>query len=226
MIDPATDGETRPPPTGRLSALIHGTAAILSAAGMAALLWSLPTGRDGRSVFAVAIYGASLVLAFASSAAYHGSRRWRRNWVMAMLDHCAIFILIAGTYTPFGLVALRGRGGLALTGIEWSLAALGVLARLFWIRRLHRLSIPIYVTMGWLGLAWYRPLLDTIGPAGLALIVAGGVAYTSGIAAYRWRRLRYSNELWHGFVVVGAALHFCAVALTVPFGGVAGGGGP
>ncbi len=123
--------------------------------------------------------------------------------------------MIAGTYTPVGLIALRERGGIPLVAIEWVLALLGVAARMFWIRRLHRLSIPIYVAMGWLGLAWYRPLLGTMGPTGLALIVAGGVAYTSGILMYRWKSLPFHNAIWHVFVVVGAALHFWAIAAYV-----------
>lgn len=208
-------GPTKLHRSSLLSALIHGAAAVLSAAGLVALLRSLPVESEGRTVFAVAVYGASLILAFASSALYHGRPHGARVWIAATLDHCAIFILIAGTYTPVGLIALRERGGIPLVAIEWVLALLGVAARMFWIRRLHRLSIPIYVAMGWLGLAWYRPLLGTMGPTGLALIVAGGVAYTSGILMYRWKSLPFHNAIWHVFVVVGAALHFWAIAAYV-----------
>jgi hemolysin III len=161
------------------------------------------------------IYGSSLVLAFGSSAAYHGTRRWARNWILATLDHCAIFLVIAGTYTPFGLIALRDRGGASLVAIEWALAFIGILARLFWIRRLHRFSIPLYLAMGWLGVAWSRPLIETVGPMGVSLILIGGAAFTLGILAYRWHRFAFHNPVWHLFVMAGAAFHFWTIAVYV-----------
>lgn len=196
----------------RLSAGLHGGAALLSAVGGAALLWSLPAESGGRTILALAAYGVALVLVFASSATYHAWPQWARRDIPATLDHCAIYILIAGTYTPFGLIALHGRGGALVVAIEWGLALLGVLARTFWIRRLHRLSVPIYIAMGWLGLPWWRPLLEAIGPVGVALTVAGGVAYSAGTLFFRWHRLPYHNALWHLFVVAGAVLHFWAIA--------------
>lgn len=197
------------------STILHGLATIASAAGLVVLLWELPFQNDGRTTFSIIVYGSSLLLAFGSSAAYHGSRRWARNWIFATFDHCAIFILIAGTYTPFGLIALRDRDGALLVAVEWALALVGILARLFWIRRLHELSIPLYLAMGWLGIAWFRPLVDTIGPSGLSLVAAGGVAYTLGILAYRWRSFAFHNPVWHVFVITGAALHFWAIAAYV-----------
>lgn len=201
--------------SSRLSATLHGTAAALSVVGTALLLRALPMASGANAVAAVAIYGASLVLAFASSAVYNGNRRWPHSWVLASLDHCTIFVLIAGTYTPVGLIALRDRDGLGLVALEWGLAGLGILVRLFWIKRLHRLSIPLYLTMGWLGIFWVLPLMDAIGTAGLGLIVAGGLAYSLGILMYRWHSLSSHNVLWHVFVVIGALFHFWAIATYV-----------
>jgi len=194
------------------SAVLHGLAAIASAAGMVALLWGCRFENDGRMVFSIVVYGGSLMLALGSSAAYHGTRRWTKNWIFATFDHCAIFLLIAGTYTPFGLIALHDRGGTSLVATEWALAFTGIVTRLFWIRRLHQLSIPIYLMMGWLGLAWSRAFVGTIGATGISLILIGGAAYTLGVLAYRWQSFAFHNPVWHIFVITGAASHFWAIA--------------
>lgn len=197
------------------SAALHGGAAALSAVGLIVLLHRLPPQMATLAVLGVTVYCASLVAAFLSSALYHGAREGERAGVLAALDHCAIYVLIAGTYTPFGLISLAGHDGVVLVGIEWLLALVGIAIRLFWLRRLHGLSIPLYLLMGWLGVFWARSLLQTIGVGGIALLVAGGLAYTGGIAFFRWERLPYNNVVWHCFVVAGAAAHFAAVTFFV-----------
>lgn len=219
MISMSRAGLARPSAEAPLSAAILGTAAALSVAGLIVLIGRALEARSGWPVSSVSIYGATLVFAYLSAALYHGARRKRARAVFQTFDHCAIFLLIAGTYTPFALLVLGDHLGWLLLALVWLLAFAGIGIRVFWIRRLHRFAPALYVVMGWLGLLWAGPLLDTVGAGALALIVAGGIAYTAGLAFFRWHGLRYGNALWHLFVVAGSACHFSAIALYVlPYG--------
>jgi hemolysin III len=197
------------------SAAIQGTTAALSAAGLVLLVHRAGAQSGALPVIGAAVYGASLIVAFLASALYHGVLQPRVKRIFRALDHCTIFVLIAGTYTPIALLALWHHEGWLLLASIWTLAILGIALRLAHGPRFHRLAIPLYVAMGWLGVAWSGPLYDAIGLGPILLIVAGGVAYTGGLAFYRWTRLPFSNVLWHLCVVAGTACFFLAIALFV-----------
>jgi hemolysin III len=131
------------------------------------------------------------------------------------LDHVAIFLLIAGTYTPFMLVSLQGAWGWSLLGVVWSLAVVGIALRLLLNGRAHGLMVITYLAMGWVVIVAIKPLVATLAVGGLVLLVAGGVAYSVGVIFYKWRALPYNHAIWHVFVMVGAALHFFAVLFYV-----------
>jgi hemolysin III len=135
--------------------------------------------------------------------------------VLRVLDHSAIFLLIAGTYTFFTLVSLRGPWGWSLFGVVWGLALAGIILRLVLRRRPTALFVVLYLAMGWCVVVAAKPLLAALVLGGVALLVAGGVAYSMGIVFYAWRSLPYAHAIWHGFVLAGSALHFAAVLVYV-----------
>jgi hemolysin III len=161
------------------------------------------------------VFGVALVLVYTISTLYHGIQHPRAKAVLRALDHSAIFILIAGTYTPFVLVSLHGPWGWALFGVVWGLAVLGIILQMGVLRRGTATSVLMYVGMGWVVVVAIKPLLDAVAAGGLALLLIGGLAYTAGTGFYVWRRLPYHHALWHGFVLLGSVSHFFAVLLYV-----------
>jgi hemolysin III len=160
----------------------------------------------GASVFA-----ATVVLLYLASTLYHALPRNKAKQVFRVIDHSAIYLLIAGTYTPFTLGVLRGTWGWVLFGVVWSLAVLGLTLKAVGGIRYPRLSTTLYISMGWLALIAIRPLWLHLPVAGWFWLIAGGLAYTSGIAFYAAERLRYGHLVWHVFVLIGTACHFVAV---------------
>jgi len=161
------------------------------------------------------VFGATLVLLYTASTLYHSLPSERAKHVFRVLDHSAIFILIAGTYTPLSLVAVGGPWGWSLFGAIWGLAAIGVLLNTIAHERWRWLSITLYVSMGWLVVIAIRPLVAAVSNGVLVLIVAGGLAYTLGLVFYGWRRLPYGHAVWHLFVLAGSVLHYLAVVFAV-----------
>ena len=163
------------------------------------------------------VFGAALVFLYSVSTLYHsvGSGRSRAKAVLRVLDHSAIFLLIAGTYTPFTLVSLRGPWGWSLFGVVWGLALAGIALRLVLRGRPTALFVALYLAMGWCVVVAAKPLLAALLPGAIALLGAGGVAYSLGVVFYTWRGLPYGHAIWHGFVLVGSAFHFAAVLLYV-----------
>jgi len=161
------------------------------------------------------VFGVALVLLYSTSTLYHALTHARAKQVLRVLDHSAIFLLIAGTYTPFTLVSLRGAWGWSLFGVVWGLAVLGVTLRLTLRRRPTALFLVIYLAMGWCALVALRPLIQALPASGLALLVTGGVAYSAGVAFYLWQRLRFHHAIWHGFVMLGSVFHYFAILLSV-----------
>lgn len=195
----------------------HGLAALASIAG-GIVLSSLARERgDGWHVVGCTIFAATMVLLYASSAIYHATparypvlkKRWKT------LDHAAIYLLIAGSYTPFMLVNLRGPWGWSVLAAVWIAALAGIAYELMHKTPVSKLRLCVYAGMGWLVLVAFRPLSEVVPAAGLWLIVLGGVAYTSGIRFYLWRKLRYHHAIWHLFVMLGTTLHYFAVLLYV-----------
>jgi len=197
------------------NSVTHGAGLLASVAAIPVLVLTAAGRRDPWQLVGGVIFGATLVLLYLASTLFHAlpaSRAPRAKRAMRVVDHAAIYLLIAGTYTPFTLGALRGPWGWALLGTIWALALMGVLAKCTVGFRYPRLSTTLYVAMGWLVVVAIHPLVTRVSPAGLAWLVAGGLCYTGGVAFYATdTRLRYGHALWHGCVLAGSVCHFVAV---------------
>jgi hemolysin III len=199
----------------RFNAITHLVGASLALIGLVALVVVAGWHRDAWRVVSVSIYGASLLVLYTFSTLYH-SLRGRAKRVFQQLDHTAIYLLIAGTYTPVTLVVLRGRLGWWLFGAVWGLAALGAIQEFRHVKGERILSVVIYVTMGWLAVFAFGPLVTALGPAGLAWLLAGGVLYTGGIAFYAFdRKLPVFHGIWHLFVMAGSIAHYVVILAFV-----------
>jgi hemolysin III len=197
------------------NSVTHGIGWLLSIGGLATLVTFAAITGGALRVVSCAVFGTTLVLLYAASTLYHALPSRRAKHVFRVLDHSAIFILIAGTYTPLSLVAVGGPWGWSLFGAIWALAAIGVLLNTIAHGRWRWLSITLYVTMGWLVVIAIRPLVAAVGSETLVLIVAGGLAYTLGLTFYGSRRLPYGHAMWHVFVLAGSVLHYLAVFFEV-----------
>jgi hemolysin III len=195
------------------NALIHGIGFALAIAGLV-VLTVLAAQISARHVVAVSIYGTCLILMYGASTLYHAVPQPRIKSALRQLDHASIFLLIAGTYTPFTLINLSGPWGWSLFGVIWGLAALGLILQPL-LRQRRVIAVAIYIAMGWAVLIAIKPLIHAVAPAGIALLAAGGLAYTLGTIFYGWRKLPYSHAVWHGFVLLGSVLHFFAVLFYV-----------
>jgi hemolysin III len=169
-------------------------------------------GGDVWEIVSVAVFGATLSLLYLASTLYHAARNPRSKARLKVFDHSAIYLLIAGTYTPFTLGVLRGAWGWSLFGVIWGLAVVGITFKLFFTGRFRLASTLIYVGMGWLGLIAAGPLIRNLNPVTLIWLVAGGLAYTAGTPFYQAGRFRYAHAVWHAFVLAGSACHVVAVA--------------
>jgi len=201
-------------------ALTHGLGLLLSLGGLAALVVTASVHGDGLALVARAVFGSTLVLLYAASTLYHSLPRGRAKAVFQRLDHAAIFLLIAGTYTPFALVSLHGATGFALLATVWSLAALGIVLVTTIPQRVRRLAVVLQLAMGWLAVLALEPLARAVHADGVALLVGGGLAYSLGVVFYAWRRLPYHHAVWHLFVLAGSVCHFsCVLRYVVPAAG-------
>lgn len=192
-------------------ALTHGIGALLSVVALVVMvLWAGAHG-DTWHVVAVSIYGASLILLYTASTLYHSFPWPRVKAYFQQLDHAAIFILIAGTYTPFMLINLRGPWGWSFLAVAWTIAIIGVAIELFAKNPPKWLSLTLYLGLGWMALVAIKPMLDNVETTGLILLLAGGLAYTLGVVFYVWHSLPYHHAIWHLFVLAGSAFHFFAI---------------
>jgi hemolysin III len=189
----------------------HGIAALLSIAGTVALLMIAAEARDPWKIVSFAVFGASLVLLYFASSTYHSCRHPELKRRFKMLDHCAIYVLIAGTYTPFLLVNMRGTVGWMLFAAIWLLAAGGIGLKLIYGHRLKLLRVAIYLGMGWLIVVAATDLAASVNAVALRLIIAGGVVYTAGVVFYLADRIPFNHAIWHLFVLGGSVCHFLAV---------------
>lgn len=195
----------------KFNAVTHIIGAVLALCGTVALVVLAALDGDPWKVVGVSIYGATLVMLYSFSALYH-SLRGRAKDILRKLDHHGIYLLIAGSYTPFCLVTLRGPWGWSLLGVVWGLAVLGSLQELRPKNDARILSVVIYVGMGWVALAALIPLLEALGPFGFAWLLAGGLFYTGGIVFYALdSRLAHAHGIWHLFVIAGSAAHYVAI---------------
>ena len=196
----------------RFNGYSHLAGALLAVAGTAVLVVLAALRGDPWRIVSFSIYGATLCLLYLSSTLYH-SLRGRAKRVFRKLDHCAIYLIIAGTYTPFALVTLKGAWGWSIFGATWALAAAGIVQEVWLKARGTRLvSLAIYLSMGWLALVALGPLARALSWPGMAWLAAGGIAYTGGIVFYVYdERFRHWHGLWHLCVLAGSAAHFVAI---------------
>ena len=195
--------------------LADGTIHVIGvAASLIALIVLLVIGiRNETALMAagLAIYGLALVATFGCSAGYHLVVRPKVKEIMRRFDHAAIFLMIAGTYTPFVLLKMNNAWGLGLLAVVWSMAAIGIAIKLFFPRFLDGLSTALYLVQGWAVLAAWEPLHAALPAGVLTLLMVGGVLYTVGVVFHLWNRLPYQNAIWHGFVLSAASCHYAAV---------------
>ena len=192
------------------NALTHGVGALFAIGGLAVLVTQAALRGDVWHVVSCSIYGGAMVVLYTASTLYHGVTAPRAKNALQVFDHASIFLLIAGTYTPFTLVSLRGPWGWSLFGTIWGLAAAGIILEIAFPRRWPALALTLYIGMGWVAVVAVKPLLEVLPTGGLVLLVLGGLSYTAGIGFYAWRRLPYGHAIWHLFVLAGTILHFFA----------------
>lgn len=189
----------------------HGMGLVLALVGSPFLIAEAAVRGTTTDVVAAAVFVTTVVLAYAASTLYHAFPHGSAKRVLRALDHGSIFLLIAGTYTPFTLGVLRGGWGWSLFGAVWTLALGGLILKASGGAKFHRVSVVLYLVMGWLIVVAIKPLSEAIEPAGLAWLVAGGLAYTAGVVFYALDRIPYWHFVWHLFVIAGTACHFVAV---------------
>lgn len=189
----------------------HGLGAVLSVVGLVVLLLQARQTPDLWLTVSVSIYGASLIALYLCSTLYHSIPNARAKYWLKLLDHCAIYLLIAGTYTPFLLVNMRGQTGWTLFAIVWGLALTGICLKLIFHHRFKALSVITYLGMGWLMVFAGSELAAKVAPGGVKLIAAGGLVYTLGVVFYLVKKIPYHHAIWHLFVLGGSVCHFLAV---------------
>lgn len=197
------------------NSVTHGVGAGLSVAALVVLAVPAVGSGGGRTLAAAIIYGISLVLEFTASTLYHSFPQPRVKHVFKILDHAGIYLLIAGTYTPFILVTLRRSGYWWMLALVWAIALAGIVAEAFWVYRPKWVSVGVYLAMGWLVVLAVGPLAANLDRAGIWLVAAGGLAYTLGTIFYVLKRVPYMHAVWHLFVLGGAVCHFLAITLFV-----------
>lgn len=198
-----------------VSSAIHGVGIVLSIVALTVLVAFATMHGDAWHVASVAVFGTTLILLYTASTLYHGIPNEIAKPTLRALDHIAIYLFIAGTYTPFTLISLRGPWGWSLFTVVWSLALLGIALELTSLKRFRAPAVALYVGMGWIALAAVGPLIEAVPSGGLWLLFLGGAAYTVGVPFYLWRRLPFSHAIWHGFVLLGSVLHFFSILLYV-----------
>jgi hemolysin III len=196
------------------NAITHGVGAVLALAG-AVYLIMLSTRGSVWHVVGCSVFGTTLVLVYLFSTLYHSLVRTRARHLFQIFDHSSIYLLIAGTYTPFTLVSLRGRVGWTLFAIVWLLAVAGIVFKCFAVERFAVASTIVYLFQGWFVVFAASPLIHAIGWHGMLWLLAGGLAYTLGVIFFALDRLRYFHATWHLFVLVGSIAHYCAVLFYV-----------
>jgi len=193
------------------NAITHGIGVALSIAALVLLITFPALRGDVRGVTCGAIFGATLIMAYAASTAYHCMRSESAKKLGRKLDHASIFLLIAGTYTPLVLVSLRGPWGWSLFGVVWGLGVAGVILKFFLAGRFRVLSTVIFILMGWLIMIAIKPLAAALPARGIWLLAVGGLFYTGGTVFYLWKSLRYHHAIWHLFVLAGSGCHFFSI---------------
>ncbi|TKB25154.1 hemolysin III family protein [Desulfopila sp. IMCC35006] len=197
------------------NSITHGIGLLFAIAGLGVLTAFASLYGDAWHIVACSIFGGTMILLYTASTLYHSIQWHSARPLLRTLDHCAIFLLIAGTYTPFTLVNLRGPWGWSLFGTIWGLAIIGIVLEIFLSPRLRHLVIALYISMGWVMVVAIKPMLGAVAPGGLILLLAGGLCYTIGVPLYIKKSIPFNHAIWHLFVLAGTSLHFFAILLYV-----------
>ena len=190
------------------NSITHGLGFGLSVAGLTILVVLASMEGDPWRITSFAIYGSSLTILYLVSTLYHSLTHSRTKAIFRRLDHSAIYLLIAGTYTPVILISMRTTWVLYLLPIVWTMAIIGIYIKVFYIHRYERLSLAFYIVMGWMAIIAVKPLFNAIPIESFIWIIIGGACYTSGVVFYAWSRLPFNHTIWHGFVLIGSISHF------------------
>lgn len=209
LLNPYTAGEEI------TNSITHGIGVLLSIAGLVVLVITASFHGDVWHIVSFSIFGSTLIILYLASTLYHSISNPLVKVGLRKFDHSAIFLLIAGTYTPFLLVHLRGALGWSLLGVIWTLAATGIVTKLFCIQQAKKVSVGLYLFMGWLCLIALHGLMRELPSASISLLIAGGVFYTVGVVFYSWKRLPHHHAVWHLFVLGGSISHFFSVLKSV-----------
>lgn len=197
------------------NSITHGIGTLLSIAALVLLVVFAAINGNAWHVVSFSIFGTTLVLLYLSSTLYHSFTKEKIKNLFARFDHAAIFLLIAGTYTPFLLTALRGALGWTLFGIIWAVAIAGVVVRSIYLTRFRKLMVGLYLAMGWMFVLAIGPLMKNLPGISLLFLLLGGIMYSVGVVFYAWRNLKYGHGIWHLFVLAGSILHFFAVIYSL-----------
>ena len=189
----------------------HGVGALLSVIGLVALLVLAILYGTTWHILSYAVYGLSMVALYLASTLYHGVQKPRLRPILRKVDHACIYLLIAGTYTPFVLISMRSTLGLTMLTIVWAMAVFGIVYKIFFIDRFVVLTTLAYVVMGWMSVFAWREMVANLSPVGLTFLLAGGVLYTIGVVFYAMTKIRYTHAVWHFFILGASACHFVAV---------------
>lgn len=197
------------------NSITHGIGIVLAITALGILTAFAGIYGNVWHVVSVSIYGTTLILLYTASTLYHSIQHARAKRILQVLDHAAIYLLIAGTYTPFTLVSLHGPWGWWLFGVIWGLAVLGLVLQLPLMRRFSAVSLGLYVGMGWVVVVAIKPLIVSVATGGIIFLVLGGLAYTAGILFYCWEKLKFHHAIWHLFVLAGSIFHFFSILFYV-----------
>jgi hemolysin III len=197
------------------NSITHGIGTVLSVIGLVILLVLAAAYNDVWRTVSFSIYGGCLVILYLASTLYHSIQHPRAKRILRIFDHAAVYLLIAGSYTPFALVTMRSPLGWAILAVVWAVALLGILFKVWFIGRFEVLSTIGYVLMSWVCMIAFKQLVAGLGMDGMTWLVVGGAAYMVGVIFYAWQKLPYNHAIWHLFVICGSACHFCAVFFHV-----------
>ena len=197
------------------NSITHGIGALLSIAALVILVFFAVVKGDVWHVVSFSIYGSSLVLLYLASTLYHGFTKEKIKNLFARFDHAAIFLLIAGTYTPFLLTVMRGVVGWTLFGIIWGAALAGVVIRSIYLNRFKKLMVGLYLVMGWMFVFAAKPMFQSLSVSSITFLLIGGISYSVGVIFYMNEKMKYSHGIWHLFVLAGSTMHFFAVLNTL-----------
>ncbi len=195
--------------------ITHGIGALLSVAGLAVLVSFASLNGDAWHIVSCSIYGATLIILYSASSLYHGISHPKAKALLQQFDHAAIYLLIAGTYTPFLLVSLRGVWGWSLFGVIWSIAIVGMIFEFVDAKRFKKLSLWLYLGLGWIVVLAIKPMLAQVEMGGLVLLLLGGLSYSLGVIFYVREQMAYHHAIWHLFVLAGSVFHFFSVLFYV-----------